>query len=152
MKKYPLFIILILFSIFIFTGCTSRGIKSMPWSELNGSKTQNKIEYKSQPTTNTLMVVQPERTVVVEVPEEYIKKNVDSNNTLKVKIEIPAFTNTIKLVQPAIKNNESKSFSGSFLVLYYGSIGVIVSLIIYFVNNKKKKTKSSKVLLDSVAK
>lgn len=140
-------IFLSLFSILIcailslmLSGCQSTGIKPLNKKLLS----QNQMEYRELiPVTNTFVLVQPKRTVTVEIPKEEIRNKSISNDVVKLEIDIPAITNTFKVVDNKSQySNKSFYTSGSFLLIWYSSVGLILGMgyLIWKMFIRKRKT------------
>lgn len=111
--------------VILLISCKSTGLSPINKKYLSGGQTKS-AEYIS--TTNTVFLVQPSKTITVEIPKEYIEKHVNSSNLLRIEVEIPAITNTVKLIDNKPRLDKSFYSSGSFLMLYYGGIAAVFSV------------------------
>lgn len=119
--------------ILVLSCARNTGIKPLDNKTLNDRFSQ----VSSLETTNTVLLVQPSKTVTIEIPKEYIKKNI-SNDIIKIEVTIPATTNTARIVTKS--NNSSFYLSGPFLLMYFGALAFVFGggyLIWKFFNKRK---------------
>ena len=125
-----------LFLIILIIGC-STGIKPIPGKVLSGKVNPNAPTNLVQSVT----VVIPKKTnTFVVQPTQEIKELVNQNKSLKFNIVSESSTNVIKL-----QNQPPESITNNFLIWWYGTLILIISLLLIhwmgFLKNLKKKFK-----------